>query len=136
MQTADGAIRNYINNSTSFEDASSTAMIAAVTFRLAVLKNNFATYIANAEAAYNYVSSNIDSDGWLRHTVDPEAFSNLSTTDNPSPEGQSFVLLMESARRDFQDLQVNSVSRKGVPTFLFSCLVVAYSTLFLFDLGR
>ena len=88
-------------------------MLAAVTYRLAVLKEDFTTYIDNANAAYKYVSSNIDGDGWLRHTVDPETFDTLATTADPSPEGQSFVLLMESARRDFQLKVDASQGKKG-----------------------
>lgn len=78
-------------------------MIASATFRLAVLKGDNSTYISNANAAYDFVSSNIDSSGWLRNTVDPLTFYTLSDPNTPSPEAQSFVLLLESARRDFQD---------------------------------
>jgi len=102
-QTSDGALRNTINNSSSFADASSTALIASITFRLAVVKGDNSTYISNASAAYDFVNRNIDSGGWLRNTVDPLTFNTLSNSSDPSPEGQSFVLLLEAARRDFQD---------------------------------
>jgi hypothetical protein len=101
-QTSDGALHNVINDSGSFEDAASTALIASVTFRLAVFKGDNSTYIPNANAAYDFVHRNIDNDGWLRNTVDPLSFYSLSKPDNPSPESQSFVLLLEAARRDFQ----------------------------------
>ena len=103
LQTSTGALHNVINDSTSFTDTSSTALIASVTFRLAVLKEDNSTYISNANAAYDFVRSNIDSNGWLRNTVDPLTFYSLSNSSVPSPEGQTFVLLMEAARRDFQD---------------------------------
>ena len=103
LQTSAGAIRNVINDTGSFEDASSTALIASVTFRLAVFKGDNSTYISNAEAAYNFVHNNIDNGGWLRNTVNPLDFNTLSTPSETSPEGQSFVLLLEAARRDFQD---------------------------------
>lgn len=83
-------------------DTASTALIASVTFRLAVLKEDNSTYVANANSAYDFVHRNIDDDGWLRNTVDPLVFYALSKPDNPSPEAQSFVLLMEAARRDFR----------------------------------
>ena len=92
-----------INDTSSFEDTASTALIASVTFRLAVLKGDNSTYIPNAEAAYHFVHQNIDNDGWLRNTVDPLDGYILSTPSKPSPEGQSFVLLLEAARRDFRD---------------------------------
>jgi hypothetical protein len=84
-------------------DASSTALIASVTYRLAVLKEDSSTYIDNANAAYRFVKRNIDSDGWLRNTVNPLTFNTTSGPDDLSPEGQSFILLMESARRDFKN---------------------------------
>lgn len=84
-------------------DASSTALIASVTFRLAVLNEDNSTHISDANAAYDFVLSNIDEDGWLRNTANPLTFYDLSAPDDPSPEGQSFVLLLEAARRDFQD---------------------------------
>jgi len=102
-QTSAGALYNVINDSNSFTDTSSTALIASVTFRLAVIKEDNLTYISNANAAYDFVHGNIDSNGWLRNTVDPLTFYTLSNTSDPSPEGQSFVLLLEAARRDFQD---------------------------------
>jgi len=102
-QTSAGALRNVINDPTSFTDTSSTALIASVTFRLAVLKEDNSTYISNANTAYDFVRRNIDGDGWLRNTADPLTFYAPSSSSEPSPEGQSFVLLLEAAQRDFQD---------------------------------
>ena len=94
-------------------DAASTALIASVTFRLAVLKEDNSTYIPNANAAYDFVHSNIDGGGWLRNTVDPLTFDTPSKPNETSPEGQSFVLLLESARRDFQDWVGSRVANAG-----------------------
>jgi len=102
-QTSSGGLPNVLNDSSSFVDASSTALIASVTFRLAVLNGDNSTHISNANAAYDFVHSNIDNDGWLRNTADPLTFYTSAASDAPSPEGQSFVLLLEAARRDFQD---------------------------------
>jgi rhamnogalacturonyl hydrolase YesR len=102
-QTSAGALHNVINDPGSFADTSSTALIASVTFRLAVLKEDNSTYIQNANAAYDFVRRNIDDDGWLRNTVNPLSFYTPSGPDETSPEGQSFVLLLEAARRDFQE---------------------------------
>jgi len=102
-QTSAGALCNVINDPSSFTDTSSTALIASATFRLAVLKEDNSTYISNANAAYDFVRSNIDSDGWLRNTADPLTFYTPSSSSEPSPEGQSFVLLLEAAQRDFKD---------------------------------
>ena len=103
IQTSAGALNNVINDPNSFADSSSTALIASVTFRLAVLKEDNSTYIHNANAAYDFVRRNIDNNGWLRNTVNPLSFYTPSGANETSPEGQSFVLLLEAARRDFQD---------------------------------
>ena len=111
-------------------DASSTALIASITFRLAVIQGGNPVYISNANAAYDFVSSNIDSDGWLRNTVDPLTFYNLSSPNATSPEGQSFVLLLEAARSDFQDWVDSSaalrssamVASANLAIFLNTCL--------------
>ena len=102
-QTSAGALHNVINDTSSFTDTASTALIASVTYRLAVIKGDNSTYISNANAAYNFVNRNIDGNGWLRNTTDPLTFYSPSDPDVASPEAQSFVLLLEAARRDFQD---------------------------------
>jgi hypothetical protein len=102
-QTSAGALHNVINDLNSFTDTAATALIASVTFRLAVIKGDNSTYISNANTAYDFVRRNIDSGGWLRNTADPLTFYTPSSSNEPSPEGQSFVLLLEAARRDFQD---------------------------------
>jgi hypothetical protein len=142
LQTSAGALRNVINDSSSFMDSSSTALIASVTFRLAVLNGNNSTHISNASAAYNFVYDNIDSNGWLRNTVDPLTFDTLSQLDDPSPEGQSFVLLLEAARRDFQDWVESSATlpsdagghqRNCTPRIPLSALATLWVPLFLLN---
>jgi rhamnogalacturonyl hydrolase YesR len=98
-QKADnGTLFNYIDSApTSFPDSSGTALIAASTFRLATLTGDL-THIPAAEKAFNLIKENISEDGWLMDVVDPLAFDKPGTR---SPEGQSFVLLLYSARRDF-----------------------------------
>jgi rhamnogalacturonyl hydrolase YesR len=119
-QTSAGALRNVINESDSFVDTAATALIASVTFRLAVLKEDNSTYIHNANAAYDFVHRNIDDDGWLRNTVNPLTFYTPSEPNEASPEGQSFVLLLEAARRDFQDwLESDATLPSGAGVALF-----------------
>ena len=123
-------------------DSSSTALIASVTFRLAVLNEDNSTHISNASAAYNFVYENIDSNGWLRNTVDPLTFDTLSQPDDPSPEGQSFVLLLEAARRDFQNWVESSATlpssaggrqQNCVPRIQLSALATLWVPLFLLN---
>lgn len=92
---------NVIDDPSTFPDSSSTALLAAVTYRLAVLTGDH-SHIAAADRALALIKQNVNSDGWLLHTVDPETFNTPSKSGQFSPEGQSFVLLLHAAWRDYQ----------------------------------
>lgn len=95
-QQANGTLLNYLNQPGSFADSSSTALLAASTFRLAsITKNN--KHIPAATRALRLIRNSIDGQGWLQNTVNPETFSSPSPPGQHSPEGQSFVLLLEAA---------------------------------------
>ena len=91
---------NVIDDETTFADSSSTALLAAVTFRYAVLTGDL-TLIPAASRALKVIRESVDEDGWLHQTVDPETFDTPSQPGQFSPEGQAFVLLLHSAWRDF-----------------------------------
>ncbi|CDO75328.1 hypothetical protein BN946_scf184848.g5 [Trametes cinnabarina] len=99
-QHANGTLFNYIDESDSFADSSSTALLAAVTYRLASLTGDY-SHIWAVDKAYNLIKSSVDSNGWLLNTVDPETFSTPSQSGSYSPEGQSFVLLLHAAYLDY-----------------------------------
>ncbi|CDO68725.1 hypothetical protein BN946_scf184652.g52 [Trametes cinnabarina] len=99
-QHTNGTLFNYIDESDSFADSSSTALLAAVTYRLASLTGDN-SHISAANKAYSLIKSSVDSNGWLRNTVDPETFDTPSQPGSHSPEGQSFVLLLQAAYRDY-----------------------------------
>lgn len=67
---------------------------------MAVFKND-TSLIGFADKALRLVNSSIDADGWLQNTVDPITFYDPLPIGKHSPEGQAFVLLLESARRAF-----------------------------------
>lgn len=96
LQKKNGALPNYIDESASFSDASSTALLAATTFRYATITGN-ETHVPAAIRALKLVRDSVDSEGWLHGTVDPLRFSTRSKPGHYSPEGQSFVLLLEAA---------------------------------------
>jgi hypothetical protein len=96
VQQASGTLLNYLDQPGSFADTSSTALLAASTFRYAHITGDN-THIPAAINALTLVRSSIDSQGWLQNTVDPESFSTPSGPGEHSPEGQSFVLLLEAA---------------------------------------
>jgi rhamnogalacturonyl hydrolase YesR len=96
LQLANGTLLNVLdgNASSTFADTASTALLAATTFRYAVLANSTA-HVDAAVAAMLAVGASIDSNGWLRGTTDPYTFSAPllnSSSQTGSPEGQAFVL--------------------------------------------
>jgi len=98
-QSENGTLLNVIDDPTSFADSAGTALLAYVTYRMANYTGND-TLIPYANQALELVDKSIDSEGWLRNTVDPYTFNTASTVDSPSPEAQAFVLLLHSAWRD------------------------------------
>ncbi|KAI0253056.1 Six-hairpin glycosidase-like protein [Lactifluus subvellereus] len=96
FQQANGTLLNYIDQPDSFADTSSTALLAASTFRFASMTGDN-THIPAAIRALELIRCSIDDQGWLNGTVDPLKFSAPSPPGRHSPEGQSFVLLLEAA---------------------------------------
>ena len=95
-QQPNGTLLNYIDQPGSFAETSSTTLLAASTFRFACITGDN-THIPAAIAALRLVRDSIDSQGWLQNTVDPLTFSSPSPPGVHSPEGQSFVMLLEAA---------------------------------------
>jgi hypothetical protein len=80
-----------------FEDCAWTTLVAAATYRLAVLTGD-ESMISNACSAFDYIETQISEDGTLTKVVDP---FNWSTPATQSPEAQAFVLLLQAAWRDY-----------------------------------
>jgi hypothetical protein len=96
FQQTNGTLLNYIDQPDSFADTSSTALLAASTFRYASMTGDN-THIPAAIRALELIRCSINDQGWLNGTVDPLKFSSPSPPGEHSPEGQSFVLLLEAA---------------------------------------
>ncbi|EJD46957.1 glycoside hydrolase family 105 protein [Auricularia subglabra TFB-10046 SS5] len=88
---------NYADQPNSFRDASSTALIAAATYRLSSLRSVH-DHIEDAERLRQALVSHVDDDGWVAPVVNPESFRKEG---QHSPEGQAFVLLLHAAHRDW-----------------------------------
>jgi hypothetical protein len=78
--------------------------MASSVFRLAVLSNSrhhvpYAVSYRSFLIAGSHGAS-IDSNGWLTPVVNPNSFAGEGSN---SPESESFVLMMESAYRDWVD---------------------------------
>lgn len=100
--------------------------MAASVYRIAVLQKQY-THIPNAERARKSLfaadGSHIDSDGWLSPVVNPTDFSSQG---EHSPEGEAFILLLQSAYRDWSTAGskgVNASVRIGVHTILYLFVV-------------
>lgn len=160
MQQPNGLFKNYAddNNSTNFDDASSSALLAATVYRLVLLTGNkrfvqeaertrAALFATNGTAAspsglpvVNFSTLTSSStppsstraapgpastassafmgtphftvDGWLAPVVDP---LNFAVEGAQSPEGQAFVLMLESAWRDWSAAG-RAVTKSSAPT--------------------
>jgi hypothetical protein len=76
--------------------------MASSVYRLAILSNH-RHYVPYAESYRSSLvagskTATIDSNGWLNPVVNPLSFA---ASGSNSPESESFVLLMESAYRDW-----------------------------------
>ncbi|KAI0082602.1 Six-hairpin glycosidase [Panus rudis PR-1116 ss-1] len=101
-QQNNGTLLNTLDDPTSFADSSSTALLAATTYRMAVVTKDL-SHIPAANKAFRLIMDSIDEDGWLINTVDPMTFNTTSRPGEHSPEGQAFVLLLHAAWRDFNE---------------------------------
>ncbi|RDB20479.1 hypothetical protein Hypma_012481 [Hypsizygus marmoreus] len=95
-QHEDGSLFNVIDDPTNFIDTSTTALLASVTYRMAVFTNDN-TSIPSANKALTLIKNSIDADGWLQNTTDPYTFHSPIQPGAHSPEGQAFVLLLHAA---------------------------------------
>ncbi|KAF4574672.1 hypothetical protein EYR36_006022 [Pleurotus pulmonarius] len=100
-QAPNGTLFNVIDDPSTFADTSSTALLAAVTYRMAQISRN-ATLVPFANKALKLIEDSIDADGWLANTVDPLTFNTPSKPGEHSPEGQAFVLLLHAAWRSYK----------------------------------
>ena len=106
---------NYVDQDSTFLDASSTAAIAAATYHFAVLRDGEgADYdrLSNAERARNELSfgGHIDEDGWLSPVVDPYDFPKEGFH---SAEAQAFVVSMYAGYREWQAASAPDTSEQG-----------------------
>ncbi|KAF2806877.1 uncharacterized protein BDZ99DRAFT_465636 [Mytilinidion resinicola] len=100
-----GLLRNYLNDTTWFGEISGTAMLTATTFRLAVLApDSFGgKYTKWAEKKMGVVDAGIDAGtGIVSPAINPLNWHDRTPFTTGSPEGQSFVVLMHAAYRDWK----------------------------------
>lgn len=95
--TADGLLRNYITNESSFEDSTSTALMASGGLRLSTL-NLTNDYVNMSLTMLAGVSKKVNGSGYVTQVTDPYTFSKEG---QQSPEAQSFVLLAYAAYKQW-----------------------------------
>jgi len=146
---SNGLFVNYADgkSNNNFDDASSSALLAATVYRLAVLTGNTkfisqaeltraALFTANGTAAATFSPSvsttttsasassspspspfagmsHFTSDGWLQPVVDP---NNVGAKGSDSPEGEAFVLMLQSAWRDWTAAGSPGATNSALPS--------------------
>ncbi|EJD53929.1 Six-hairpin glycosidase [Auricularia subglabra TFB-10046 SS5] len=102
-QQENGGIWNYMDKENQFEDSAGTALLAATTYRLALISGS-TQHIPAAEKALERMIELTDEDGWLLGATDPYNFARPAegnTPDGHSPEAQSFVIMLDVAARNY-----------------------------------
>ncbi|KAJ7477093.1 family 88 glycosyl hydrolase [Mycena galericulata] len=101
-----GLLRNYLNDTSGdghgFGEISGSSMLAAVAYRMAVLRpGEFGKkYISFADGIRHTLASHITSEGIATPAVNPLDWSDTTPFTTGSPEGNNFVVLMYAAWRD------------------------------------
>ncbi|WOO81514.1 Unsaturated rhamnogalacturonyl hydrolase YesR [Vanrija pseudolonga] len=100
LVTPNGLVRNYINNASSFEDSTASALFAAAGLRFSTLKVTN-SYVNFSLTLLKAVSHNVNSTGYVTQVTDPLKFTVEGTE---SPEAQSFVILAYAAYKDWDKM--------------------------------
>ena len=100
IQGSDNLIPNYLDSNSTFGDCSSSAALASVAFRAAVIDPSTfgANYTAAALTLATSVLGGVDELGVISPYVDPLSWTSIGLL---STEGQSFALMMIAAIRDY-----------------------------------
>lgn len=99
-----GLLRNYLNDTTWFGEISGTAMLTATVYRMAVLApSTFGVkYTDWANKKVQVVDNCINNTtGIVAPAINPLWWGDRTPFTTGSPEGQSFVVLMHAAHRDW-----------------------------------
>lgn len=99
-------------NHSTFSDASATALLAASSYRLAQLGLGNSTVPAAAIARANLYSRINSTTGNLLPVVDPLSYT---VEGKSSPEGLSFMLILDAAYRDWSDAGGDSIREREPP---------------------
>ncbi len=103
-----GLVRNHMNDTSSFQDAAGSMLIAYATFRYASMAADADQHVEAAEKIYQTVQGRLDQFGHFvgLQTVDALSFRSPGPT---SPESLAFALMLAAARRDYAQRNVTSL---------------------------
>ncbi|KAJ6782467.1 hypothetical protein PWT90_04831 [Aphanocladium album] len=105
---SNGFLRNYLNDDSWFGEASGTALLAAVAYRMAVNDPDMfpQKYIDWADKSRKSIGPQQEEDGIVAPTVNPLGWKDRNKFYAGSPEGQAFVVNLYTAYRDCVDKNV------------------------------
>ncbi|KAF2754300.1 hypothetical protein EJ05DRAFT_155398 [Pseudovirgaria hyperparasitica] len=97
-----GLVRNYIQQDQWWGEISGTSLIAAAIYRMAKLEPEMfgGDCVKWADKRRRVVWQHIGKDGIASPAVNPLAWGDFTRFTSGSPEGQAFIIMMESAKRD------------------------------------
>ncbi len=101
---ASGLLRNYLDDETWFAEVAGTALMAATTFRMAVLEHGIfgEQYTGWATSKLEAVGRHIDEEtGIVAPVVNSLKEGQRTPLNGINPEGQAFVVLLYAAWRDW-----------------------------------
>ncbi|KAJ9480328.1 hypothetical protein PHBOTO_003552 [Pseudozyma hubeiensis] len=107
---------NYMNDTTTFYDSAGTALIAYATYRLASMSPANNKWISQADTVYRSLATSLNSIGQFRDgypVVDVLSFVSQGET---SSESLAFMMLMNAAKRDYQNNDVVRITAPGIAT--------------------
>ncbi|KIS69676.1 uncharacterized protein UMAG_02207 [Mycosarcoma maydis] len=107
---------NYMNDTRTFYDSAGTALIAYATYRLASMSPSNNKWISQADVVYRSLATSLNEIGQFREgypVVDVLAFVHQGET---SSESLAFMMLMNAAKRDYQNNNVVRITAPGIAT--------------------
>lgn len=96
-------LRNNLDEASSFGEGAGTALITSAIYRMAVLEPRVfgQMYLDWADVTYDAVRRTVSAEtGLMRPVIDWSDFRNWKLSELGTSEGQSFAILMSTARRD------------------------------------
>ncbi|CBQ72768.1 conserved hypothetical protein [Sporisorium reilianum SRZ2] len=107
---------NYMNDTSTFYDTAGTALITYATYRLASMSPANNKWISMADTVYASLATSLNQIGQFREgypVVDVLSFVSQGET---SSESLAFLMLMNAAKRDYQNRDVVRITAPGIAT--------------------